>query len=112
MNSLSETGRRVQEHPVLGQLPGAKLVRIIVDGQFVDAREGEPVAAALAAAGIWIHRYTVKRSKPRGVFCAIGHCTDCVMTVDGVANVRTCITLVSDGMVIETQRGLGQAECK
>ncbi len=46
--------------------------------------------------------------EPRGLFCAIGRCTDCVMTVDGVPNVRTCVTLVEGGMSIETQRGLGK----
>jgi predicted molibdopterin-dependent oxidoreductase YjgC len=112
VNPSRETAGRIREHPILGPLPGAKPVRIIVDGRSLEAREGEPIAAALAAAGIWTHRYTVRHSEPRGVFCAIGHCTDCVMTVDGVANVRTCITPVSDGMLIETQRGLGQAACK
>jgi predicted molibdopterin-dependent oxidoreductase YjgC len=52
-------------------------------------------------------RITEKRKEPRGLFCAIGHCTDCVMTVDGETNVRTCITPVKEGMRIETQGGMG-----
>ena len=50
---------------------------------------------------------TAKRHEPRGIFCAIGRCTDCKMTVDGVPNTRTCITLVKDGMRVEFQDGLG-----
>jgi predicted molibdopterin-dependent oxidoreductase YjgC len=64
------------------------------------------IAAALLAAGIRVHRYTTKRREPRGIFCGIGQCTDCVMVVNGVPNVRTCVTQVEKGMVIETQRGL------
>ena len=62
---------------------------------------------ALKAAGIQIHRYTKKEHTPRGIFCAIGRCTDCVMVVDGQPNVRTCITPLRAGMKVETQYGAG-----
>ena len=52
--------------------------------------------------------HTAKNHEPRGIFCGIGQCTDCVMTVNGKPNVRTCITPVEDGMVIETQEGYGK----
>jgi len=100
--------RRIIEHPILGPLPPAETVTIVVDGRRVEAREGETIASALVAAGWTAFRRTEKRHEPRGVFCAIGRCTDCVMTVDGVPNVRTCITLVREGMRIQTQDGLGQ----
>ena len=100
--------RRIREHPVLGPLGEARAVEIVVDGRTIEATEGEPIAAALLAAGIRAFRYTRKREAPRGLFCAIGRCTDCAMTVDGVPNVRTCITPVAPGMRIETQTGLGQ----
>ena len=63
-------------------------------------------AAALKAAGILIHRYTKKEHTPRGIFCAIGRCTDCVMVVDGVPNVRTCVTPLKAGMKVQTQYGV------
>ena len=44
----------------------------------------------------------------RGIFCGIGQCTDCMMVVNGIPNVRTCITPVEDGMTVETQEGLGE----
>ena len=101
---------RVLDHPILGQAKLGKKVTIELDGQPVPAFEGEPIAAALLAAGYKVFRYTVKNGEPRGVFCAIGRCTDCVMTVDGKPNVRTCVTPVVDGMKVQTQTGLGTWE--
>ena len=74
-----------------------------VDGHPVEAGEGDMIAAALLRAGIRINRYTSKCHAPRGIFCGIGQCTDCVMVVNGRRNVRTCITRVEDGMAVETQ---------
>lgn len=99
---------RIVEHPILEKLPERKRVLISVDGRTIEAFEGEPIVAALIAAGIHICRITKKRNEPRGLFCAIGRCTDCMMTVNGVPNVRTCITPVEENMKIETQFGLGQ----
>jgi predicted molibdopterin-dependent oxidoreductase YjgC len=100
--------RLILDHPILGPLPKADSLTMYVDGKAVPARRGQTIAAALVAAG-WVcfHR-TEKRHEPRGIFCAIGRCTDCVMTVDGTANVRTCITLAQDGMQLQMQEGLGQ----
>lgn len=56
--------------------------------------------------GVMAHRYTAKTHEPRGVFCAIGRCTDCVMIVDGKPNIRTCITPLEAGMVVQTQYGV------
>ncbi|MGE5485519.1 MAG: (2Fe-2S)-binding protein [Ignavibacteriales bacterium] len=100
---------RVVNHPILGEQREARLVEITVDGKKVTAREGETISAALCAAGIRVNRYTRKHGTPRGLFCAIGQCTDCVMVVNGVPNVRTCVTPVSDGMTVETQHGGGLA---
>ena len=99
---------RVYKHPILGQLVDKKKVRIKVDGSYVEAFEGEPILAALLAAGIRVNGITKKDHKPRGLFCGIGRCTDCVMIVDGVPNVRTCVTPVADGMIVQTQEGLGK----
>ena len=100
--------RRIREHPILGRMEGRRVVEITVDGKRIQALEGEPIAAALMAAGIRTFRYTPKRGERRGVFCAIGRCTDCAMTVNGMPNVRTCVTAVEPGMVVETQKGLGR----
>ena len=103
-----EDDLRVMNHPILGDLPEKKMVTIYYQGQPILAREGEPIAAALLAAGIKAFRKTVHRHEPRGVFCAIGRCTDCMMIVNGKPNVRTCVTFVEDGMQLEEQDGYGR----
>ena len=97
----------IAHHPILGDLKPSRFVTVTVDGKAMELREGQPIAAQLLAYGIKVCRYTRKRGEPRGLFCAIGRCTDCVMTVDGVPNVRTCVTPVREGMDIRTQHGLG-----
>jgi predicted molibdopterin-dependent oxidoreductase YjgC len=77
---------------------------IEVDGRPVVAHEGETIAAALLASGIRTFRHTYKHDAPRGIFCGMGICFDCTMTVDGVPNVRTCVTPATPGMKVQTQR--------
>ena len=98
---------RIQDHPILGSFKKGKQVPFTFDGRTMKGFEGEPIAIALRANGILIHRYTVKRNEPRGMFCAIGRCTDCIMVVDGVPNVRTCVEPLKEGMVVQTQIGNG-----
>ena len=102
------TNIRVEKHPILGDLPKENTVTIYFDDEPITAREGEMVVSALYSAGVRTFRYTPKRKEPRGVFCAIGRCTDCMMIVDGVPNTRTCITPVQAGMRVNTQHGLGE----
>lgn len=96
---------RIGEHPVLGTFERGPLVSFTYDGRPMQGYAGEPIAAALKAEGVMIHRYTMKRHEPRGIFCAIGRCTDCVMVVNGEPNVRTCMTPLAEGMRVETQYG-------
>ena len=97
---------RIAEHPILGVQEKGKLVLFKFDGKEIEGFEGEPIAVSLKAQGLMVHRYTKKEHKPRGVFCAIGRCTDCVMIVAGVPNVRTCITPLREGMDVRTQYGV------
>lgn len=97
---------RVEKHPILDDLGEQKKVIFYYNGQPVEAIKGEPIAAALMNAGIRVFRTTAKRKEPRGIFCAIGRCTDCMMIVDGIPNTRTCVTMVEEGMRVEKQEGL------
>ena len=99
---------RIDTHPILGEIPKGPEVTFTFDGRPMTGREGEPIAVALRAGGVLVHRYTAKQDKPRGVFCAIGRCTDCIMIVDGKPNVRTCVTPLKAGMKVQTQHGHGQ----
>ena len=80
-------------------IPGAA-VTLHVDGKPVAARKGQSVAAALLAAGQRVLRHTRRAGKPRGVYCAMGVCFDCVVIIDGNAGVRACMTKVADGMQV------------
>jgi sarcosine oxidase subunit alpha len=78
---------------------GAKIT-IVVNGQACSAFEGETVHAALLACGYRVLRKTVKTGQPRGIFCGMGVCYDCLVTIDGVPNQRACMTMVKGGMEI------------
>lgn len=79
-----------------------QMVSITLDGVPLQAYLGETIAGALLANGQRAWRRT-ERGEPRGLFCGMGICFDCLVTVDGVSNVRACITPVIDGMVVETE---------
>ena len=93
----------IVDHPILGKDENNEMVTVTVDGMPLQVKAGSMIAAALLANGIRVNRYTLKKHEARGAFCGIGQCTDCVMIVNGQKNVRTCITPVEEGMVIETQ---------
>lgn len=80
-------------------------VRVSIDGVPHEAREGDTVAAALLAAGRVHNRTTPVSGAPRGPFCLMGVCFDCLVTVDGVGNRQGCLLRVREGMAIETQAG-------
>ena len=100
--------RRILDHPVLGLLPDVRELSLTVDGVAAGARPGETIAAAVLAKGIRVFRTMPKAGAPRGGFCFVGRCSDCQIIVDGVPNVMACTTLVRDGMVVETQQGVGK----
>lgn len=84
------------------------VVTVMVDGRPRTAYVGESVAAALMADDDLELRIT-SGGEPRGVFCGMGGCFDCLVIVDGVPGCRACVTWVRDGMVVDRQRGPGVA---
>lgn len=96
---------RIEEHPILGKQEKGELVTFLYNDTEMEGYAGEPIAAALRASGVMAHRHT-HNDAPRGIFCAIGRCTDCVMIVDGRANIRTCVTPLVAGMRVQTQYGV------
>ncbi|MGH9286488.1 MAG: (2Fe-2S)-binding protein [Acidimicrobiales bacterium] len=73
-------------------------------------RPGQSIGAALIAAGIRSWRTTRRESRPRGIFCGIGICFDCLVTVDGTSNQRACLVAATPGMDIRSQQGSGHAD--
>ena len=96
---------RIYEHPIL-EFDRGEEVTIYLDGEPMKAFENETVAAALYANGLREFSKSIKYRRPRGFFCAIGRCSACMMEVDGVPNVRTCIVMVKEGMQIKRQKYL------
>jgi predicted molibdopterin-dependent oxidoreductase YjgC len=92
---------RVGDEDPRGLTRGAP-VRFSFDGRSVDAFDGESVGAALLAADVRATRLTRHGGRPRGLFCAIGACSDCLVRIDGAAPVRSCLTPVRDGMTVTT----------
>jgi predicted molibdopterin-dependent oxidoreductase YjgC len=82
-------------------------VKLTFDDREVEFRPGQSVGAALTAAGVLSWRTTRVDSKPRGIFCGIGVCFDCLVIIDGLPNERACLAMARDGMQVHTQEGTG-----
>jgi NADH dehydrogenase/NADH:ubiquinone oxidoreductase subunit G len=74
---------------------------ITFDGREIPFEPGQSVAAALIAAGIRSWRSTRHESAPRGLFCGIGACYDCLVTINGQPPQRACLVPARDGDVIQ-----------
>jgi sarcosine oxidase subunit alpha len=92
---------RVLQHPFLGQLPEAPLVTFTFNGQPIQGRDGEAIAAALWAVGIRVLRYAGLQREPRSLYCGIGHCYECRVTVNGIPNLRACLEPVHPDLTVE-----------
>ncbi|MFD0366583.1 (2Fe-2S)-binding protein [Streptomyces sp. NPDC059071] len=79
------------------------------DDRELPAQEGQSVAAVLWSAGILAWRTTRNGAAPRGVFCGIGQCYDCLVTVNGLPNQRACMVQARPGDTVTTQEGTGRA---
>jgi predicted molibdopterin-dependent oxidoreductase YjgC len=120
-SSKLPAGARVTTMPVVPtrslRLPdGHGLARgdattIVLEGLSVTAYEGETVATVLLAEGDAQVRVT-RAGSPRGVFCGIGVCFECLVVVDGVPNTRACVTWVREGMTVARQEGFREAEAR
>lgn len=95
---------RINEHPILDFKKG-KEVTFYYEGQELKGCEGETIAAALHAAGVRSLHETEKKHRHRGLFCAIGNCSSCLMKVNGIPNVRVCVEPLREGITVERQVG-------
>jgi NADH dehydrogenase/NADH:ubiquinone oxidoreductase subunit G len=75
---------------------------IEVNGREIEAYKGETVLAALLAAGFKQMKKNPVNYAPRGALCGMGVCFECAVTIDGVPNIRACMTEVQEGMKIST----------
>lgn len=87
---------------MLPEVQKGRAVKISVNGNLIGAYEGETIATVLLSAGIRTFRLSPKYKEPRSLFCGMGICFECLVTVDGVHAIRACVTPVADGMRVET----------
>jgi predicted molibdopterin-dependent oxidoreductase YjgC len=85
-------------------------VTLHVEGQPVQAGEGDTLAVAMLQAGVTVFRETPVSGAPRGPLCLMGVCFECLVEVDGRANVQACMEPVREGMQVRLQRGARRAE--
>src|SRR3989304_7548220 len=79
-------------------------------GNPIRAFPGDTIGSALFGAGRRVFSRSFKYHRPRGLLCCSGQCPNCMMTVDGVPNVRSCVRPVRDGMVARTQNVIGSLD--
>ncbi|GAA3079061.1 (2Fe-2S)-binding protein [Streptomyces goshikiensis] len=106
----------------MSQSPGTRSPRALVggapvatytmrfDGRELSAQAGQSIAAVLWGAGILAWRTTRETGAPRGAFCGIGSCYDCLVTVNGRPNQRACLVPARPGDTVTTQEGTGRAD--
>lgn len=97
------SARRVDPARDVARTATAEPVTLTVDGENVTGVRGQSIAGVVMAAGRGSLRRTAGAGAPRGVFCGIGVCFDCLVTVDGVRDVRACQRRAVEGAVVTTQ---------
>jgi sarcosine oxidase subunit alpha len=85
-------------------------VTFTYQGKPVRAFEGDTIGSALFASGQRIFSRSFKYHRPRGLLCCSGSCPNCMMTVDGVPNVRVCAEPVREGATVGPQNVWGSLE--
>lgn len=93
---------RILDHPVLGKLHEQQTVTFHFNGKTLIGLKDDTIASALLANGIRTLRKHEETGNPRGIYCNIGHCFECRVTVNNVTNVRACLTPIEEGMTIES----------
>lgn len=89
---------------------GAARLQFRFEGRTVEARPGDSVAAALFAAGITDLRDSVVSGAPRGIYCMMGACFDCLVEIDGLPNRQACMTEAAEGIEVRRQAWAGAPE--
>ncbi|SIS89039.1 2Fe-2S iron-sulfur cluster binding domain-containing protein [Roseivivax lentus] len=92
-----------QDLPFL-EMEGTPRVPVVLDGTPIDLPDGANLAAALLAAGVDVFRQTPVSGAPRGPFCMMGACFDCLVEIDGVAR-QACMMQVAHGLQITRPQG-------
>ncbi len=98
--------KRITKHPIL-EIPENKEITFAWNGKKLTGYEGEMISSTLFANGIQIFGHHPKDNSPQGLFCANGQCSQCLVIADGLP-VKSCMTPLAEGMVVESVEGLPQ----
>lgn len=79
--------------------PEGTRVTVRVDGRELALREGANLAAEMLAAGVMPFRRTPVSGAPRGPFCMMGACFDCLIEVEATTR-QACLMEVTAGLEI------------
>ena len=96
--------RRPKPAPAAGAAPAAN-VTVTVEGRDIHIAGGASAAAAVLLAGLPSVRETPVSGAPRGPYCLMGICFDCLAEIDGIPNRQSCMVTVAPGMTIRRQHG-------
>lgn len=97
---------RIDNHPVLGKLENNEVITFTFDGKKYEGRKGDTIASALLANGVRKLRVHEETKAPRGIYCNIGHCFECRVTVNDVSGIRACLTEIKQDMVVDSGKPL------
>lgn len=97
---------RITAHPIL-EFKRDEAFEFFFEGQPMTGYPGETIAAALHANDVKILSHSARNHEPRGLYCAIGNCSSCLMVVNGIPNVRVCVEPLKPGDKVEIQNGQG-----
>lgn len=95
---------RIKKHPII-TFEHHQKIAFKYNGQEMYGFKGDTIAAALYDNGVRHFSNSEKNHRPRGLYCAIGNCGSCYMRVNGVDNVKTCMTLLEEGMYVVSEVG-------
>jgi sarcosine oxidase, subunit alpha len=98
---------RIRAHPII-DFQKRKKLSFCFQNKNLLGEEGDTIASALHAAGVRTLTTSLTYKSPRGFFCGIGKCSSCLMRVNGIPNVRTCIAPLQEGIRVEMQEKLAQ----
>lgn len=99
---------RIVDHPVLGKLQEKNAIKFTYDNVEYEGLEGDTIASALLANGVRKLRVHEESSRPRGIYCNIGHCFECRVTVGSQEGIRACLTPIENNMSIESSKAQPQ----
>ncbi|WP_022666854.1 2Fe-2S iron-sulfur cluster-binding protein [Desulfospira joergensenii] len=100
---------RLNHLPTL-RIDSSEKIPFTYKGKIYNGIKGDTIASALYANGIRIYSRSLKYHRPRGLYSLDGECSNAMMEVDGIPNVRTETTYLKSGMVLKEQNVKGSAD--